>query len=146
MDINSVIFPFLDNLLRDFFEFIIIFFNNAEYGIGNEVSTCGDIYSYGILLLEMFTGNRRTDELFNEVFNLHNYAEAALPDGVMKILDPSLIQEMIEKMRSIDPHGVEDCLILIFEIGVACSAELPSERMSIRDVTAKLQTIKGKLY
>ncbi|KAJ9184148.1 hypothetical protein P3X46_007918 [Hevea brasiliensis] len=116
-----------------------------EYGMGNEVSTSGDVYSYGILLLEMFTGKRPTNEMFNDSFNLHNYTEAALPDKVEKILDPSIVQEIKEEMSSKDSHVVQECLILIFEIGVACSAELPSERMNITDVTAKLQTIKRRL-
>ncbi|KAJ9167599.1 hypothetical protein P3X46_019216 [Hevea brasiliensis] len=116
-----------------------------EYGLGNEVSASGDIYSYGILLLEMFTGKRPTEEMFNGGFHLQNYTEAALPDKAEKILDPSLLQEMKEETSSNDLHVVQECLILILEIGVACSAELPSERMSISDVTAKLQAIKGKL-
>ncbi|KAF3947016.1 hypothetical protein CMV_026794 [Castanea mollissima] len=35
-----------------------------EYGMGGEISTLGDIFSYGILLLEMFTGKKPIDEMF----------------------------------------------------------------------------------
>ncbi|TYH00333.1 hypothetical protein ES288_A10G267200v1 [Gossypium darwinii] len=43
-----------------------------EYGTESELSTNGDVYSYGILLLEMLTGKRPTNERFKEGLSLHN--------------------------------------------------------------------------
>ncbi|KAF0899813.1 hypothetical protein E2562_024847 [Oryza meyeriana var. granulata] len=37
----------------------------TEYGSGSPVSMEGDIYSYGVLLLEMFTGRRPTENFIN---------------------------------------------------------------------------------
>ncbi|PIA57864.1 hypothetical protein AQUCO_00500050v1, partial [Aquilegia coerulea] len=61
-----------------------------EYAMGGEVSKRGDVYSYGILLLEMFTGKRPTDEMFKDGLNLHSFSEIALHKQVMEIVDPSL--------------------------------------------------------
>ncbi|XP_048420311.1 putative receptor-like protein kinase At3g47110 [Pyrus x bretschneideri] len=63
-----------------------------EYGMGSEVSRNGDVYNFGILLLEMFTGNRPTDNMFGDSFNLHNFVKMALPGRVTEIADAPLLQ------------------------------------------------------
>jgi serine/threonine protein kinase len=47
--------------------------------MGGEASTEGDVYSYGILVLEMFTGRRPTDDMFKDGLNLHDFVKMALP-------------------------------------------------------------------
>ncbi|XP_028094155.1 probable LRR receptor-like serine/threonine-protein kinase At3g47570, partial [Camellia sinensis] len=64
-----------------------------EYAVGGEASIKGDVYSYGIVLLEMFTGKRPTDNMFTDNFNLHNHVKMAAAEQVMEIVDPSLISE-----------------------------------------------------
>ncbi|GFZ01520.1 leucine-rich repeat protein kinase family protein [Actinidia rufa] len=56
-----------------------------EYGVGEQTSTCGDVYSFAILLLEMFTGRTPTNELFKDDLNLHNFAKLTLPGRVNKL-------------------------------------------------------------
>ncbi|XVF83115.1 hypothetical protein PTKIN_Ptkin16aG0107100 [Pterospermum kingtungense] len=126
-----------------------------EYGLGSNVTTYGDVYSYGILLLEMFTGRRPTNEIFKENLNLHNFVKTALPNRVAEITDPTLFQESLKGETMINSTFNEashkDNILLwglntIFEIGVACSFELPLERMSMADVVAQLCSTKEKLF
>ncbi|CAL5363801.1 unnamed protein product [Camellia sinensis] len=117
-----------------------------EYGIGSEVSTYCDIYSFGILVLEMFTGKRPTDGIFKDGLGLHSFVKEALPGSVSEISDPILFQtEGEEEENFVRSEKIVECLSLILEIGVNCSSDLPRERMEINDVASKLHFIKDTL-
>ncbi|KAL7229135.1 hypothetical protein ACSBR2_007771 [Camellia fascicularis] len=113
-----------------------------EYGMGSEVTTKGDVYSYGILLLEMFTGKRPTDDMFEYSLNLHNFVKMALSNRVTEVADPMLLRGEEEKASDIN-EITRDCLISILQIGVTCSSGLPKERMNISDVVAELHSIRS---
>ncbi|KAK2633139.1 hypothetical protein EUGRSUZ_L00469 [Eucalyptus grandis] len=125
-----------------------------EYGTGSAVSTQGDVYSFGVLVLEMFTGKRPIDDMFEDGLDLHRFTKAALADRVEKAIDPILLQEIeeLEKRRTIAPEGknkswcsIKDCLVLMIEIGITCSFESSNERMDIYDALTKLQGMRKKL-
>ena len=70
---------------------------DVEYAMGGEPSKQGDVYSYGILVMEMFTGRKPTDEMFKDNFNLHNFVKTALPERLVKIVDSALLPRKEEE-------------------------------------------------
>ncbi|XP_020207358.1 probable LRR receptor-like serine/threonine-protein kinase At3g47570 [Cajanus cajan] len=117
-----------------------------EYGVGSEVSTYGDMYSFGILMLEMLTGRRPIEEMFEDGQNLHNFVAISFLDNLLQILDPQLIPideaAILEGNNwSLDPN-VEKCLVSLFRVGLACSMESPKERMDVVGVTGELNRIR----
>ncbi|XP_039171191.1 probable LRR receptor-like serine/threonine-protein kinase At3g47570 [Eucalyptus grandis] len=122
-----------------------------EYANGSPVSREGDVYSYGILLLEMFTGLSPTSDMFRDNLSLHNYVDKALPLQAKEITDPVLFHEGEGHNSSQDlPHErnciLQECLETIYYIGLACSVEEPRRRMRINKVATQLHSIKKKLF
>nr|CAB3490078.1 unnamed protein product [Digitaria exilis] len=121
-----------------------------KYGAGNVVSTNGDIYSYGILVLEMVTGKRPTDSIFSEGLSIREYMELALHNGVMGVIDMHLSLSLNNEFQGVgegDSSHKEktDCVIALLRLGLSCSKELPSNRMPTGDIVKELLTIKGSL-
>ncbi|XP_058219587.1 probable LRR receptor-like serine/threonine-protein kinase At3g47570 [Rhododendron vialii] len=124
-----------------------------EYGMGNEVSTSGDVYSYGILILEMFTAKRPTDRMFIDGITLHNFAKIDLAEQVESIVDPTLLQQTEQGEASSSIHSdqsqsfarslkIREILILILNVGIACSEELPRDRPAMNEVLTRLHECK----
>ncbi|KAJ8450860.1 hypothetical protein Cgig2_032485 [Carnegiea gigantea] len=134
------------------------FYVPREYGLGNELSTDGDVYSFGILLLEIFTGKRPTDDMFKEGMSLQSFVQAAWPERVMEILDHVLLEDIIGEatnrstdhthhlLRTGKSKVILEALTAVLGIALSCSAELPQDRLDMSDVAAKLSSIRNKLH
>ncbi|KAE8801912.1 putative receptor-like protein kinase [Hordeum vulgare] len=122
-----------------------------EYGLGNQVTTQGDVYSYGILLLEMLTGKRPTDSDFGDVFGLRKYVQMALPDKVADVIDQWLLPEMENDERDkSNSNKSRDlriaCITSILRTGISCSEETPTDRPQIGDALKELLAIRDKFH
>ncbi|XP_071719967.1 probable LRR receptor-like serine/threonine-protein kinase At3g47570 isoform X1 [Rutidosis leptorrhynchoides] len=119
-----------------------------EYGMGSKMSPYGDIYSFGILLLELFTGKRPTNNMFSNSLNLHDYVKMAIPHQVMEISDPVLFKtkqndNLIAGTSESEIYGpIEEGLISVYRIGTACSVESPRSRLDISKVIDQLHFVK----
>ncbi|KAL6123563.1 hypothetical protein ACLB2K_076084 [Fragaria x ananassa] len=143
-----------------------------EYASGVEASRQGDIYSYGILVLEMFTGRRPTDEMFKDGLKLHDFVKMALPGRLAQIVAPALLATLEETAPAATRNEVNymlrdhyseteadeeninyenlskvnthvwKCIHSILQIGLACSQESPKNRMSMKDVVRDLHRIQ----
>ncbi|CAN6727228.1 unnamed protein product [Malus baccata var. baccata] len=114
----------------------------SKYGMGSKIATCGDVYSFGILLLEMFTGKRPTDPMFSDGLNLHNFVKMDLPHRVAEIAD-SLFDPITSNQSSIiSAEKIQVGLSSIFNIGISCSDESPRDRKDMSGVVTELQSIR----
>lgn len=111
---------------------------NAEYGAQGIISTSGDIYSFGIMLLELCTKKRPTDDMFSGEMSLKRWVSLSLHENaIIKVVDSSLL-EREEK----DFSANEQCLSSLLSLAMECLATKPHERINISEVVAKLNKIK----
>ncbi|KAM0923181.1 hypothetical protein ACQ4PT_005737 [Festuca glaucescens] len=108
-----------------------------EYGLSEEISTKGDVYSFGVLLLQMITGCSPTDERLNDGISLHEFVDRALTKNILEVVDPTMLRD---DSNAIDI--MKNCVIPLFRIGLSCSMTSPRERPDMGQVSTEILRIK----
>ncbi|KAK9949786.1 hypothetical protein M0R45_005300 [Rubus argutus] len=111
-----------------------------EYGMEGIVSRRGDVYSFGIVLMESFTKKKPTDEMFVGEMSLKRWvADSLLSDAIVRVVDANLLG----KEEDHDFLNKRDCLSSIMRLALDCSAESANERISMQDAAITLHKIKN---
>ncbi|KAJ0677785.1 putative non-specific protein-tyrosine kinase RLK-Pelle-DLSV family [Helianthus annuus] len=100
-----------------------------EYAMHGNLSIKADVYSYGVVVLELISGHKNsTFNLDPECQNLLDWAFKLYEKGkVAEIMDPTLA-------TSADPNQVATCT----QIGLLCTQSDPKLRPTMRQVTIML--------
>ena len=115
-----------------------------EYATGGQVSTAVDVYSFRVVLLEIFIRRSPTDNMFKDGMTIAKLTEINFPDNVLQIVDPQLLQELEDRediTMTIRDSGAQ-ILQSILSIGLCCTKTPPNERISMEEAAAKLHGIR----
>eukprot|EP00253_Pinus_taeda_P030571 PITA_30571 len=133
----------LSNTLRGSIGYIA-----PEFGCGEKVSAKADVYSYGVLLLEMVTRRSPAGGLPEGFNSLAEWVVCSLQSDkpaekiVQEVIDPSLSDEMDGEATEAAADLILEQIIGVLRLGVACCRSDPKERPPMSVVLDRLTNIK----
>ena len=89
--------------------------------------------------METFTKKKPTDEIFAGGMSIKHWVKRSLSNEIIGVIDSSLVQKD-------DEYFVikANCISSIMEVALDCSADLPEDRLDMKNVVSMLKNIKTK--
>ncbi|PIN06564.1 Serine/threonine protein kinase [Handroanthus impetiginosus] len=112
---------------------------SAKYRAHDMVSSSGDIYSFGIMLLEICTRKKTIDERFGEEISLKSWVNFSLQENrISEVMDTNL-----QGRKGQNLSAMEQFLLSMLCLAMECLATSPSDRINISDDVSKLERIRS---
>ena len=117
-------------------KFLILFVLVTEYAYTLQVDKKSDIYSYGVILLEIITGKRSVEPEFGE--------GNSIVDWVRSKLKTKDVEEVLDKSMGRSCSLIREEMKQMLRIALLCTSRSPTDRPPMRDVLLILQEAKPK--
>ncbi|KAL5129577.1 Leucine-rich repeat receptor-like protein kinase TDR [Glycine soja] len=108
-----------------------------EYAYTLQVDEKSDIYSYGVVLMEILSGKRSVDAEFGDGNSVVDWVRS-------KIKSKDGIDDILDKNAGAGCTSVREEMIQMLRIALLCTSRNPADRPSMRDVVLMLQEAKPK--
>lgn len=109
---------------------------NAEYSYTLKVDQKSDIYSFGVVLMELLTGKRPLDPDFGENVDIIQWVQS-------KIRNNKGVEALDANVGAQCKH-IQEEMLLVLRIALLCTAKFPKDRPSMRDVLMMLGEAKPR--
>jgi serine/threonine protein kinase len=110
-----------------------------EYGLGGRPSTEGDVYSFGVMLVELLTGKRPTDVLFQEGLTLHGWVRRHHPHDITAIIAQPWLAATDAMFSAVQADNV---IVELMDLGIACTQHSPLVRPTMVEVCHAIALLK----